>query len=289
MSTDGTQPQDDRPGWDAPRPGKPRQDGAAQAGSGFSPEDGSPAGPAESLPSAAQPDAAPSAQQGPPRYGAMTPDGSHASGPGAPTPPSYAAPSPTQPAPYGQPSPYGGYGQPGGYAAGNLPLPQPGPIPALPRLVNVASILLVVGAAIAMVQAILQAVVFSSMPLSEFKAMVLEQAPAGMEAEYSNMIDSMSQGLITSMVVTIIALYAVGAILAVLVAIFTRKGSNTWRIVGTVCGVLATLANLASFTSPLSLVLAVLGVLIVVFWWLPESNRWFAAIRRNKAMGYPGR
>lgn len=167
------------------------------------------------------------------------------------------------------------YGQPGfGYGA-------PVAVPPQPSTARWASLLLWIGAGLYLIANV---VVLFATDRAALRAQALGSVPSEMRSQYESILtDSM---LTTSLVIAAVVLALVSGF-AALVAWLTNRGSNAWRIVGTVCGALAALSNFAS-GGLIGILFGLLAVAIVVLWWVPQSSAWFRAVSAAKAAGLRG-
>ncbi|RKW71346.1 FUSC family protein [Galactobacter caseinivorans] len=181
-----------------------------------------------------------------------------------------------QPGYQGQPA-FQGYQGQQGYGA--LPgfSSQPTSAGSRPTTITVAGVLLWVGAALAVVLTIIG--VFA-VPTSVIRQTLLSDTSGQDRADLERML---TPGFLQGVLWFVVILYVVMAGTAVLVGLQTWKGSNAWRIVGTVCGGIAVLFNLFTvLDSPLSILLFLMAAAIIVLWWLPVSNAWFKAKKAEK-------
>lgn len=191
--------------------------------------------------------------------------------------PSYQA-APEQPAGYPAAPTQQGYGYPAAPGAVGFGAPA---APARPVAVLIASILLFVGAGLVAFMGIFAATVGPA-ALSG----VLGSLPAESVENNSAEVQGLA-GIVLGMMVAIGVIMVICAALSVVVGIFTLKGSNAWRIVGTVCGGLWILLLIFSMFGDSgstgnsnvggNLLIMAWNAAIIVLWWLPVTNQWFAA------------
>lgn len=138
-----------------------------------------------------------------------------------------------------------------------------------------------VGAALSVISAVVGLLLI---PVAEFRAEMIAQADPSERADLEQFA---TEGFVAGMLWALVISTLIAALFAAFVGFLTWKGSNAWRIVGTVCGGIAALMNLlASLGEPLNLLQFLLAAAILVLWWLPASNRWFAAKQADKARAF---
>ena len=179
--------------------------------------------------------------------------------------------------PYGAPAPYRyGYGQ-------------PAVSPPMPGSVRAAAALMWVGAAGTILNALLFRSYVDDMR-TEFRR---QQASAQGDTGIFFDIDVDDIVKVVVIIAIIVTLIEVGV--WIWVAVKTRQGRSWARVLSTVLGTLfvvfavlgfaiarvapATATDQDVLSSALSVIGVVLALTIVVLLWVPDSNRWFAAMR----------
>ncbi|MGO1319196.1 MAG: hypothetical protein ACTII7_01865 [Galactobacter sp.] len=236
-----------------------------------------------------------------PRYGVRTPGGTpHPQGPNAQGPsnqgPNNPGPSSPQQAGWDTPrqnetfGPYvpdnppaaGGWTQPGygpNYGQGFGPgfAPQ---VPARrPGQVTAASIILWIAAGL---YTLLMVSGMGMLAGSDIKATLLDYTdtlPADQASLYREQFESIDNSMLSSAVYFLIVMVVAVGILAAVAAWRTWKGSNAWRIAGTVCG--GAMAAYQLFTILMAPAAGFPGlavcIVVIVLWFSKPATAWFRA------------
>jgi hypothetical protein len=226
-----------------------------------------------------------------PRYGVRlpggTPEATPGGTPGGQTGQPGPAPSGTgnQPSGWDQPREHQTFGpyvpdaapRRGGYGAQGLPGPYGAP--QRPTQVKAASIILWIAAGL---YTVLTLVGLSFLSGTDLKSALLESTdtlPADQADLYRDTLDAYTGSMLSGILVfTGVMVVAIG-ILAAVAAWRTWKGSNPWRIAGTVCG-----AAMAAYQLFMMLIAPAMGlpglavcIIVIVLWFSKPASAWFRA------------